>query len=155
MTFQTGDVDFSDQGTKVLASKPDWIIISSNHGEGANVPREARKQGFNRSVMSGLGLCHIKYAENAGPAAEGTCTVTSTGANMYGMIYFLEESIEEGGVGNKPADLSKDRGKIMKGLSSVKNYQDITDSITIDSNGDALRTEHFVFVVKGGKFIKL
>ena len=43
----------------------------------------------------------------------------------------------------------------MKGLSSVKNYQGITGSITIDSNGDALRTEHFALVVRGGKFNKL
>ena len=75
ISFQTGDIDFSAQVTKVKGLNPDGIVIAGLYNEGGNVVREIRKQGLQQPVIGALGMSEAKFIEIAGPAGEGVMVV--------------------------------------------------------------------------------
>src|SRR4030042_1521706 len=54
--FTTDDVDFSAQITKAKAANPDGLVLAGAHGHGANLAREARKQGMKQPLLGDVPL---------------------------------------------------------------------------------------------------
>ena len=177
ISFQTGDIDFSAQVTKVKGLNPDGIVIAGLYNEGGNVVREIRKQGLAQPIIGALGMSEAKFIEIAGPAGEGVMVVNPFWADnpeakvaawvaeykksgktpnnaatlIYDSLHITKQCIEKTGVTNKPDDLAKDRERIKDCWTGVKDYPGITGNTTINADGDAV-LEPFVLVVKGGKF---
>lgn len=71
-------------------------------------------------------------------------------ANVYDSIYFFKYAVEKIRVTDKPEDLSKDRGNIMKGFATLKGFKGMTSPTAFSEDGDADKPI-YVAEVKGGK----
>jgi branched-chain amino acid transport system substrate-binding protein len=177
VSFQTGDIDFSAQVTRVKALNPDGIVVVGLYNEGGNVVREIRKQGLAQPVIGALGMSESKFIEIAGPAAEGVMVVNPFWADspdarvsqwvaqyrktgkqpnnaaslIYDALFMTKECIEKSGVTNAPDDLARDRERIRDCWAGVKSFPGLTGKITFNADGDAL-LDPYVLVVRGGKF---
>jgi len=72
LTFQTRDIDFSAQVTKLKSLQFDGIAFGGAYGDAAAFLREARRQGVKQPMVGGNPLMHELFAQQAGGAAEGT-----------------------------------------------------------------------------------
>ena len=177
VSFQTGDIDFSAQVTKVKGLNPDGIVVVGLYNEGGNVVREIRKQGLPQPVIGALGMSESKFIEIAGPAAEGVMVVNPFWADspdprvskwvtqyrktgkqpnnaaslIYDSLFMTKECIEKSGVTNKPDDVAKDRERIRDCWTAVKDFPGITGKISFNPDGDAV-LDPYVLVVRSGKF---
>lgn len=177
VSFQTGDIDFSAQVTRVKSLNPDGIVVVGLYNEGGNVVREIRKQGLPQPIIGALGMSEAKFIEIAGPAGEGVMVVNPFWADnpepkvarwlaeyrksgktpnnaaslIYDSLFVTKQCIEKTGVTNRPDDLEKDRERIRDCWTGVKDYPGITGSITINADGDAV-LEPFVLIVKNGRY---
>jgi branched-chain amino acid transport system substrate-binding protein len=73
--------------------------------------------------------------------------------NVYDTIMMFAHIMKERGVTNKPADLAKDREKIMKGLTEIKDFPGVASKISFNpETGDA---DKMTYVVKaqGGEWV--
>jgi branched-chain amino acid transport system substrate-binding protein len=70
-TFARGDVDFQAQLTKIIAQKPDAIVVSALAKEAALIVTQARSLGFTGPIIGGNGFNSPAVITQAGPAAEG------------------------------------------------------------------------------------
>ena len=68
--------------------------------------------------------------------------------NAYDGVFMIVEAIQKMGVTNKPEDLAKDREKIMKYLTTLKDFKGVA-SRGFNDVGDGLKDVH-VFEIKGG-----
>jgi branched-chain amino acid transport system substrate-binding protein len=177
ISFQTADIDFAAQITKVKQLNPDGIVVAGLYNEGGNVVREIRKQGLAQPVVGALGMSEPKFLEIAGPASEGTMVVmpfwpdnpepkiaswvkdyraranvtpNNTDALMYDTLLMLRQCIESTSVSNKDADLVADREKI-RGCVEKVSYNGITGPIRFNGDGDAV-LQPTVLQAKGGKW---
>ena len=177
ISFQTGDIDFSAQVTKVKGLNPDGIVVAGLYNEGGNVVRELRKQGLQQPVIGALGMSEAKFIEIAGPAGEGVMVREPVlgrqpgpeGRRLGGRVQEERQDAQqrgdphlrqpphhqavhrEGGR-HQPARRPRPRPRAPEGLlDGVKDYPGITGNIAINADGDAV-LEPFVLVVKNGKF---
>jgi len=178
VSFQTGDLDFSAQVTKVKSLNPDGIVVAGLYNDGGNVVREIRKQGMTQPIVGALGMSEGKYIDIAGAAAEGSMVVNpfwadspeprikawvgefnkrsqtppNNGATLlYDSLFIMKSCVEKTGVTNKPGDLEKDRERIRDCWAGLKDYPGVTGTISMNADGDAV-LEPFVLVVRNGKF---
>jgi branched-chain amino acid transport system substrate-binding protein len=178
VSFQTGDLDFSAQVTKVKSLNPDGIVVAGLYNDGGNVVREIRKQGMTQPIVGALGMSEGKYIDIAGAAAEGSMVVNpfwadspeprikawvgefnkrsqtppNNGATLlYDSLHIMKGCVEKTGVTNRPGDLEKDREKIRDCWTGLKDYPGVTGTISMNADGDAV-LEPFVLVVRNGKF---
>lgn len=73
--------------------------------------------------------------------------------NVYDTIKMLAHVMKERGITNKPADLAKDREKIMKGLTEIRDFPGLASKISFNpKTGDA---DKQIYVVKaqGGEWV--
>lgn len=178
ISFQTGDIDFSAQVARARSQAPDGLLVMASYAEGANVLREARKQGMNVPALGGIAIVDPKLIELGGSAVEGMYSANdyfrendtpensafvkefmkrhrdppaNSAALMYDTLYLMRECIREKGVTGK--DLAADRVKLRDcwaGMSARK--APLTGETTINEQGDAIR-KPVVLVIKGGRFV--
>lgn len=175
--FQTGDIDYSAQVTKVKLLNPDGIIVAGLYNEGGNVLREIRKQGLQQPIAAGLGMADPQMIDIAGPAAEGVMTVNSfwpdnpeprvaawaaeymrrakvqpgnSASLMYDGLHIVKSCIEKSGVTNASTDLARDRERIRDCLANLKDYGGVSGKISINSDGDA-NLDPTVLIIKNGR----
>jgi branched-chain amino acid transport system substrate-binding protein len=172
-SFQTKDQDFGPQVTKVLAAKPDALIVSSLYQEGAMLMVQARKVGFKGAIVGGNGFNSPKLAEIAQDAAEGTIVgspwfadredakvkkfvadyTAKTGgrgpdqfaAQAYDGTYLIAQALKVGGA---------DRDKVRDALATIKNYEGVTGKFSFDEQRNPVM-QPFVLQIKGGKYSEL
>ncbi|MBI3090479.1 MAG: ABC transporter substrate-binding protein [Candidatus Tectomicrobia bacterium] len=182
LTFQSGTLDFAAYITKVKGLNPDGIGIGSCYQEGANIMREARKQGLKAAFIGGACNTSPDLIRLGGTAAEGYVGSTAAwledprpkvqafvkkviertggrrpnygGFRAYDNIYIIKKIIEEQGVTNKPEDLEKDREKMKKGWASLKNFDGVSGITTMDEVGDGIG-EAVALIVRNGKYEKI
>ena len=70
-TFARGDVDFQAQLTKIIAKKPDAIVVSALAKEGALIITQARSLGFTGPLVGGNGFNSPAVITQTGQAGEG------------------------------------------------------------------------------------
>lgn len=180
VSFTDRDIDFSAQITRVKALNPDGLVLATSYNAGANVTREARKQGMTQPIVGSTANMAPDYIRLAGKTGEGTIAVAgawednpdpkvraflkkflekSKGKRLdnsawyiYDVIYMLKEVIEKTGVTNKPEDLEKDREKIRDGFAQLKNFKGVSGLTSMQPDGDSDK-EIYVVQVKDGKWV--
>jgi branched-chain amino acid transport system substrate-binding protein len=70
-TFARGDVDFNAQLTKIIAQKPDAIVVSALAKEAGEIITQARSLGFTGPIVGGNGFNSPAVIKAAGQGAEG------------------------------------------------------------------------------------
>jgi len=181
-TFAKGDINFMAQVSAMKSANPEGIWLSAIYEEGANITREIRRQGMTQPIIAGIGITGPIFIRLGGKATEGVVQPSnfwadnpdpkvqqfvkkwSAGykgqipphytANIYETVYILKHVIETSGVTNRPEDLNKDREKIMKGLSGLKDFPGLGLKITIGPDGDA-RKLSYVLQVKDGRWVRI
>lgn len=178
ISFQTNDIDYAAQVTKVKQLNPDGIVVAALYNEGGNIVREIRKQGLKQPIVGALGMAESKFLEIAGPASEDTMVVMpfwpdnpekrvsqwaadfkkranttpgNTDALMFDTFGIMKMCIEKTGVTNQPGDLAKDRERIRGCLETVKDFPGIVGPITFNNDGDAV-LQPVVLRAKSGRW---
>lgn len=181
ITFQHGDFDMRAQVTKLKGYKFDGIVIGALYDDCATFLKQARRQGVNQPLMSGVTIVSEFLIKQGGTATEGTLAPTTfwpqmsgvvqrfvrefykragnvypcvQDAHCYDNIYLLEEIIKTMGVTNRPEDLAKDREKIMKGLTETKAFPGVEGRVGFDKNGDGV-VQVYVIEVRDGKWVEV
>ncbi|HWI53450.1 MAG TPA: ABC transporter substrate-binding protein [Symbiobacteriaceae bacterium] len=171
-SFNTGDQEFGAQITKVLAAKPDALVVSSLYQEAALFMVQARKAGYTGPIIGGNGFNSPKLAEIAKESAEGSIVgspwyggrddakvkafvaayTAKTGkapdqfaAQAYDGMMLIAEAIRRGGA---------NRDKIRDALAGIKNYQGVTGQFAFDANRNPVMTP-FILEIKGGQYVEL
>ena len=76
VTFQTKDIDFSAQVTKLKSMKFDGLIFGGAYPDAIGFIKEARRQGLTQPMVGGNPLMHENFARNAAEAGEGVVAPT-------------------------------------------------------------------------------
>jgi branched-chain amino acid transport system substrate-binding protein len=103
VTFQTKDIDFSAQVTKMKGMKFDGIIFGGAYPDCANFVKEARRQGVRHPVVGGSPLMHESLPREAGEAAEGV--VAPSTWNPFSSNPKVQAFVKKFGERAKPAGL--------------------------------------------------
>jgi branched-chain amino acid transport system substrate-binding protein len=165
LTYQTKDIDFSAQVTKIKSLNPDGIALNSAAiNQPANIVREARKQGLKQPFLAGACTGSPEFAKLVGKDGEGSIIGSAGwpddprpktvaflkkfmdksggkkpnygGMRAYDNVYITKWVIETGGVTNEPKDLDADRERIRIGWTKVKDFDGITGLTTINAERD-------------------
>jgi branched-chain amino acid transport system substrate-binding protein len=181
LTYQTKDIDFSAQLTKIKAAAPDGIALGACYQQAANIVRQARKLGLTQPFLAGACTGSPEFAELVGKDGENSIIGSAGwpddpaprmqafmkkfvaragkksnygGLRAYDNVYILKTVIEQGGVSNRPGDLDADRDRIRKGLSQLKNFDGVVGATSFDSVRDG-SGKATVLTIKDGKFVKV
>ena len=175
--INSGDKDFNAQVTAIKQANPDIIAFTGYYPEAALLVKQARDMGVKTPFIGADGVGFPELIKIAGKAAEGFMytdhfneaaatskeakeyveafhkkynkpadSMGALAADAYGMIVAaMEKCIKEGkGSDNKEC--------INTNLRNTKGYKGITGEITINENGDAVKSA-VINEVKDGKFI--
>jgi branched-chain amino acid transport system substrate-binding protein len=184
VTFQIQDFDFRPQVTKLKGMEFDGIAFGGLYFDAVTFCKELRRQGLKQPLVGGSPFINEYFPQKGGKDVEGTiapCTFHYSiapekfvaefvkrakakgfdppepimyDANVYESIHFLKYVIEKAGVTNKPGDLAQDRERIMKGLSTIKDFKGIVGPVAFNNDGDADKPI-FVAEIKDGRwFVK-
>jgi len=182
ITYQTSDFDMKPQVTKLKGMEFDGVAFGGVYFDAITFVKELRRQGLNQPLVGGSPFINEYFPKRGGKDAEGTyapCTFHFSiaparfveefvkrakakgfeppepimyDANVYDSIYFLKYVIEKMGVTNRPEDLAQDREKIMKGLSTIKDFKGIVGPVAFNEAGDADKPV-FVAEIKSGGWL--
>jgi branched-chain amino acid transport system substrate-binding protein len=182
LTYQTKDIDFSAQLTKIKGLAPDGIALGACYQQAANIVRQARKLGLKQPFLAGACTGSPEFANLVGADGEGSIIGSAGwpddprpknreflkkfmersggkkpnygGMRAYDNVYITKIIMEKYGVTNKPGDLELDREKIRKGWAELKGYDGIAGLTSMDEVGDGSGAAT-VLEVKSGGFVKL
>ncbi|MBI3090802.1 MAG: ABC transporter substrate-binding protein [Candidatus Tectomicrobia bacterium] len=177
ITFQTGEMEFGAQVTKIKNDNPDVVMISGFYQQTSNLVRTMRAQGMKQPVYVGIGSSNPAFTQMAGAAGEGVMNTQdfwrgdprpevqsfvkryeerSSGvptpfpaASLYDTIMMLKQVIETAGVTNRPEDLQKDRERIRDGFANLKGFKGLAGEFSMDPNGDGIK-QTYPMVVRNG-----
>ncbi len=173
-SFNTKDTEFGAQITKIMAAKPDAIVISSLYQEAALVMVQARKAGFKGPFIGGNGFNSPALADVAKEAANGavvgspwfpgrddpkvkkfvadyTAKMNGKGpdqfaAQAYDGTFLVAEALKKAA--------STNRDKVRDALASIKNYEGVTGKFSFDANRNPDMIP-YVLQIKDGKYTEL
>jgi branched-chain amino acid transport system substrate-binding protein len=182
LTYQTKDIDFSAQITRVKALNPDGIALGACYQQAANIVREARKQGLKQPFLASACVGSPEFAKLVAKDGEGSIIGSAGwpddpkpktaaflrkfmeksggkkpnygGMRSYDNVYIMKMVIETSGVSNEAKDLEADRERIRLGWTKVKDFDGITGPTTINAERDGAG-KATVLTVKDGQFVKL
>jgi len=176
--INSGDKDFNAQVAAIKAANPDIVAFTGYYNEGALLVKQARDMGIKAPFIGADGVGFPELIKIAGKAAEGFMytdhfneaaatspeakayveayhkkyngkTADSMGAlaaDAYGMILAaMNKCIADG-------KASDDKECINTNLRNTKDYKGITGVITINKDGNAVKSA-VVNAVKDGKFV--
>ena len=172
--YNTGDQDFTAQLTNVKNKKPDIIFAPGNYGESALLIRQARDLGIDVPFLGGDTWEAPEFLAIGGEAVEGAVFSTHFTAEApvteesgvfldayrnkfgkeanafaalgYDAYMLILDVIENAG--------SADSQAIRDGLAKAKGFVGATGIITLDQNGDAVKSA-VINKVDGAKFVYL
>ncbi len=173
-SYNTGDQDFTAQLTNVKNKKPDIVFAPGNYGESALLIRQARELGIDVPFLGGDTWEAPEFLSIGGVAVEGAVFSThftseapvtkesevflaayrekfgheanAFAALGYDAYMLILDAIERKG--------SADPQAIRDGLAETDGFVGATGVITLDVNGDAVKSA-VINQVDGGKFIYL
>ncbi len=73
--------------------------------------------------------------------------------NAYDAVFMIVEAAKKGGATNQPGDLAKDREKIMKYLTTLRNFRGVA-SKGFNDVGDGVKDVQ-VYEIKGGQWVRI
>ena len=173
-SYNTGDQDFSAQLTNVKGLNPDVIFAPGNYGECALLIKQARDLGINVPILGGDTWEAPEFIDIGGTAVEGVVFSThftseapvtelsktflsdyeakyKKEANAFAALGYdaymvILDAIEKAG--------STDPVKIKENIATTKDFVGATGNITLDANGDAVKSA-VIKKVDEGKFVYL
>ena len=169
-TFKTGDTDFSQQLTNIMAVEPDALFISALAGEIAGIVAQTPEVGFPDTIRVIAPDLTMDEVQKAGDGAEGTIGFIgwSSISDAPGNQTFIENYRTKYGIEPEPwaaqsyATLkvlanaikiaqSADSTAIRDALAQTKDLPTILGDFSFNADGDALY-DQIVLVVKDGEF---
>lgn len=107
VTFQTKDIDFSAQVTRLKTIPSDGIIFGGAYPDAINFVKEARRQGLRQPITGGNPLMHENFAKNTGEAGEGVVAPSAFNpfvpdARVQAFVKKFEERAQAAGVPGVP-----------------------------------------------------
>lgn len=173
-SYNTGDQDFTAQLTNVASANPDVIFAPGNYGESALLIKQARDQGIDIPILGGDTWESPEFLSIGGDAVEGAVFSThftaeapvtevsdeflklyeekfSKQANAFAALGYdaymvILDAIERAG--------SADPEAIRDALSETADFVGATGYITLDENGDAVKSA-IIKKVENGDFVYL
>ena len=169
-TYQTGEIDFSTQSTRIKETNPDAIFISALAPEMIEIMIQGRQLGIPTSVPFIVPDLTGDEVAAAGDAAEGAITFTSWtstadtsgnqafvqsyrakygaepnpwAAQSYAALYILAEAIANA--------QSTDATAIRDALANTKNFDTVLGEFSFNPVGDAVY-DLMVLTVQNGSF---
>lgn len=173
-SYNTGDQDFSAQLTNIKSLNPDVIFAPGNYGESALLIKQARDLGITTPILGGDTWESPEFLEIGGSAVEGivySTHFTSEAPVTEASETFLEEyKAKYGKDANAFAALgydaymviieaiekagSADPVAIRDKIAETSNFVGATGIITLDENGDAVKSA-VINKVENGEFVYL
>ncbi len=169
-TFKTGDTDFSQQLTNIMAVEPDALFISALSQEIAQIVAQTSKVGFPDTIRVISPDLTMDEVQKAGDGAEGTIGFIgwSRTSDAPGNQAFIENYRAKYGIEPEPwaaqsyATLyvlanaikiaqSADSTAIRDALAQTKDLPTILGNFSFNPDGDALY-DQIVLIVKDGEF---
>ncbi len=172
LNYNTNDQDFSAQLTQVKSLKPDVIFAPGNYTESALIIKQARELGITAPFLGGdtweiaefinvgkqavEGAVMSAFFDNDAPLTPQSKVFVAEYQKKYGKLpsgtavlgfdgYILAiDAIQRAN--------SLDPIKILDAIAATKNFAGAAGYITLDSNGDPIKSA-VIKEVKGGKFI--
>ncbi|MFZ2635076.1 MAG: ABC transporter substrate-binding protein [Rectinemataceae bacterium] len=171
LNYNTGDTDFSAQLTEVKKFNPDVIFAPGNYTESALIIKQARELGLTTPFLGGDTWETPEFIDVGKDAVEGavfsTFFATEVPITETSKI-FLDEYRKK--YNKEPAAVtalgfdgylvaraaiekaqSVDPVKIRDAIAVTKDFPGAAGMITLDENGDAVKSA-VIKVVQGGKF---
>ena len=173
-SYNTGDQDFTAQLTNLSALNPDVIFAPGNYGESALLIKQARDLGMTMPILGGDTWESPEFLSIGGAAVEGAVYSThftaespvtdvskvfleeykakyNQDANAFAALGYdaymvIIDAIEKAG--------SVDSNAIRDKIAATTNFVGATGNITLDSNGDAVKSA-VINKVENGKFVYL
>ncbi len=170
-SYQTGDTDFTAQLTYAISKNPDVIFSPGYYGDGAMLCKQARELGYKGKLLAGDAWDAPELIEIGGEAVEGVCISThyhpkgaitpiskkfvelykdkyekepnAFAALGWDAYMLLVDAIERAG--------SVDPEAITDELYKTEKFEGVTGWITLDENGDAVKSA-VIKTVEGGEF---
>ena len=170
-TFQTGEVNFSDQLTRIKASNPEAIFLASLPQDMPEIMIQARDLGIPFSVPFIVPELSIDDVRAAGAAGEGlisSASWLSTDQNpinqafvhnyraAYGIVAehvggaFLCGGLHFGW-GDSKTHESTAAGAIRDAMANIKNLDTVLGNFSFDDDGDAVH-DATILTVENGEF---
>ncbi len=173
-SYHTGDQDFTAQLTNVKNKNPDIVFAPGNYGESALLIRQARDLGIDVPFLGGDTWESPEFLSIGGKAVEGAVFSThftseapvTAESEVFLDLYrtrFGKEANAFAALGYDAYMVildviervgSADPQAIRDGLAEVEGFVGATGVITLDENGDAVKSA-VINQVKDGKFIYL
>ena len=168
-TFKTGDTDFSQQLTNIMAVEPDALFISALSQEIAGIVAQTSEVGFPDTLHVIAPDLTMEEVQQAGDGAEGTIGFIgwSLTSDAPGNQTFIENYRAKYGIDPEPwaaqsyvtlnvlanaikTAQSADSTAIRDALAETKDFPTILGNFSFNPDGDALY-EQIVVVVKDGE----
>ena len=169
-TFETGDTDFSQQLTNIMAVEPDALFISALAQEIARIVAQTAEVGFPDTLHVIAPDLTMDEVQKAGDGAEGAIGFIgwSTISDAPGNQAFIENYRAKYGIEPEPwaaqsyvtlhvlanaikVAQSTDSTAIRDALAQTKDLPTILGNFSFNADGDALYGQ-IVLVVKDGAF---
>lgn len=174
VSYNTGDQDFSAQLTSVKGLNPDVIFAPGNYGESALLIKQARDLGMNTPILGGDTWEAPEFLSIGGAAVEGavfsTHFTSEAPVTEVSEVFLADYQAKYGKAANAFAALgydaymvildaieragSADSVAIQQALAATEGFVGATGNITLDENGDAVKSA-VINKVEGGKFVYL
>ncbi len=174
--INSGDKDFNAQVAAIKAANPDIIAFTGYYNEAALLAKQARDMGVKTPFIGADGVGFPELVKIGGKATEGfmytdhfnEAAASSPEAKAYVDAYHKKYNKTADSMGALAADAygmilqamnkciedkkgSDNKECINKNLRATKGYKGITGVITINENGDAVKSA-VINAVKNGKF---
>ncbi len=169
--YNTNDTEFSAQLQNVASKNPDVIFAPGNYTESALLIKQAREQGIELPFLGGDTWETPEFIQIGGPAVEGVVYSffydSKAPVNDNGKL-FIDEYKKE--TGQEPAGVtalgfdaylvivdaikranSADPKAIRDALATTKDYPGAAGTITLDENGDAVKSA-VIKTIQNGEF---
>ena len=169
-TFETGDTDFSQQLTNIMAVEPDALFISALSQEIAKIVAQTSETDFPDTIRVIAPDLTMDEVQKAGAGAEGTIGFIgwSSMSDAPGNQTFIENYRAKYGIEPEPwaaqsyvtlhvlanaikIAQSTDSTAIRDALAQTKDLPTILGDFSFNPDGDALY-DQIVLVVKDGEF---
>ena len=169
-TFKTGDTDFSQQLTNIMAVEPDALFISALSQEIARIVAQTPEVGFPDTIHVIAPDLTMDEVQKAGDGAEGTIGFIgwSSISDAPGNQTFIENYRAKYGIEPEPwaaqsyvtlnvlanaieIAQSADATAIRDALAQTKDLPTILGDFSFNADGDALY-DQIVLIVEDGEF---